>query len=162
MPYRSVPDRVPYGPSPDRVSSHPCAFRRPRCPWHVHGRASRTPVVCHAPAQHGLSPTPPSAIYEHLFFCIAVALYRGPFGGAAKANRWAARIPTHRAEQTRQPERSSITEHHRASPDISGHIRTYPSSQIDGGKKGSSCAVWSGAGSRAAWLVACDRARRVR
>ena len=34
-----------------RLVAHPCAFRRPRCPWHGHGRASRTPVVCHAPAQ---------------------------------------------------------------------------------------------------------------
>ncbi|MEI7851924.1 MAG: hypothetical protein WCH86_08835 [Kiritimatiellales bacterium] len=40
-----------------------------------------------------LSPTPPAAVYEHLFFCLAVAFYRGAFGGAAKADRWAALTP---------------------------------------------------------------------
>ena len=54
VPYRPSPDRVPYAPSPDRVSSHPCACRRPVCPCHVPGRASRTPVVCHVPAQQRL------------------------------------------------------------------------------------------------------------
>ena len=54
------------------------------------------------------------------------------------------------------------TAHHRIEPDISGYIRICPSSQIDEGKKGSSRAVWSGAGSHPVWLVACGRARRVR
>ena len=49
--YRLSPDRVPYGPSLDRVSVCACPCRRPRCPWHVHGRASRTPDREHAPAQ---------------------------------------------------------------------------------------------------------------
>ena len=40
-----------------------------------------------------LEPTPPAAFYEHLFFCCAVALHHGAFGGAAKADRWAARSP---------------------------------------------------------------------
>jgi len=40
-----------------------------------------------------LSPTPPPAIYEHLFVYMAVAFYRGAFGGAAKRNRWAASQP---------------------------------------------------------------------
>ena len=43
--YRPVPDRVPYGLSPDRVASRPCR---------VHSPASRRPVVCHAPAQQRL------------------------------------------------------------------------------------------------------------
>ena len=57
---------------------------------------------------------------------MAVALYGGPVGGAAKANRWAALTLIHRAEQTRQPERSRITTHRWVSPDITGHIRAYP------------------------------------
>ena len=40
-----------------------------------------------------LSPTPPTSVCERLFFCIAVALHECPFGGAAKAGRWAALIP---------------------------------------------------------------------
>jgi hypothetical protein len=40
-----------------------------------------------------LEPTPPPAVYKHLFFCLAVAFYHGAFGGAAKRNRWAARNP---------------------------------------------------------------------
>ena len=51
--YGPSPDRVPYGPSPDRVSSRPCPCRRPVCLCGIHGLASRTPVVCHASAQHG-------------------------------------------------------------------------------------------------------------
>jgi len=38
-------------------------------------------------------PTPPPAVYEHIFFYMAVAFYRGAFGGAAKRNRWAGRQP---------------------------------------------------------------------
>ena len=90
VPYRPSPDRVPYGPSPDHESSYLYSFPRPRCPCRVHGRASRTSVIGHAPAQQRLEPTPPSEVYEHLFFCAAVAFHHGPFGGAAKANRWAA------------------------------------------------------------------------
>ena len=33
------------------------------------------------------------AVYEHVFFFMAVAFNDGSVGGAAKANRWAARIP---------------------------------------------------------------------
>ena len=51
--YGPSPDRVRYGPSPDRVSLCPNSFRRLRCPRPIHGRASRRPVVCHVPAQHG-------------------------------------------------------------------------------------------------------------
>jgi len=80
-------------PSPDLVSSCPCPLWRPRCPCRAPGWASRRPVICHAPAQQRREPTPPAAVYERLFFCMAVAFYRGAFGGAAKANRWAARIP---------------------------------------------------------------------
>jgi hypothetical protein len=40
-----------------------------------------------------LSPTPPAAVYEHVFLCCAVALHHGAFGGAAKADCWAALIP---------------------------------------------------------------------
>ena len=89
-----------------------------------------------------------------------------PASSAPDADRWAARIPTHRAEQTRQPEKPGITGHHRASPGISGHIRAYPNisehiraypdisghirassrNQTSSGKKGSSRAVWSVAG----------------
>ena len=52
VPYRPSPDRVPDGSSPDRVSSCPCPCRRPRYPCRAAGLASRSLVVCHAPAQH--------------------------------------------------------------------------------------------------------------
>ena len=84
VPYRPSPDRVPYGLSPDRVASRPCR---------VHSPASRRPVVCHTPAQQRREPTPLPAVYEHLFFSMSVAFNHGSVGGAAKANRWAARIP---------------------------------------------------------------------
>jgi hypothetical protein len=71
-----------------------------------------------------LEPTPPPAIYEHLFVYMAVAFYRGAFGGAAKRNRWAALTPTHRAEPSGQPERPRITTHQWGQPDITGHNRT--------------------------------------
>ena len=51
----------------------------------AHGRVCRTPVVGHAPAQHSLSPTPLTAVYEHVFFYTAVAFPRGTLGGAAIA-----------------------------------------------------------------------------
>ena len=64
--YRPSPDRVPYRPSLNDVSS--CAVlsvagsrlvpSRPpsaiSCLCDAHGRVRRRPVVCHAPAQHGL------------------------------------------------------------------------------------------------------------
>ena len=90
VPEGPSPDRVPEGPSPDRVSSQRGPCRRPRCPCRVPGRAFRRPVVCHAPAQQRREPTPPAAIYEHVFFYMTVAFYCVSFGGAAKANRWAA------------------------------------------------------------------------
>ena len=52
VPSGASPDHVPSGPSRDRVSSQRYPIRRPRCPCHAHGRASRRPVTCHAPAQH--------------------------------------------------------------------------------------------------------------
>ena len=109
-----VPDRVPYGPSLDDISSRavsPVAGLRAVAPvahsrlvtspltsvtsrlCGGHGRAHRTPVVCHAPAQHGLSPTPPPLVYERLFFYAAVAFPQGTLGGAAQAGRWAAPQP---------------------------------------------------------------------
>ena len=54
VPYGLVPDCVPYRPSPDHVSSYPGPCRRPRCLCRRYGQARRTPVTCHAPAQHGL------------------------------------------------------------------------------------------------------------
>ena len=54
VPYRPSPDRVPDGSSPDRVSSCPCPCRRPRYPCRAAGLASRSLVVCHAPAQQRL------------------------------------------------------------------------------------------------------------
>ena len=51
VPSGASPDHVPSGPSRDRVSSQRYPIRRPRCPCHAHGRASRRPVTCHAPAQ---------------------------------------------------------------------------------------------------------------
>jgi len=53
VPYRPSPDRVPSRPSLPHVSSYPGPCRRPVCLCRVPGRASRTPVVCHVPAQHG-------------------------------------------------------------------------------------------------------------
>ena len=51
VPYDPSPDRVTYDPSPDRVSSYFCPCRRPRSLCRGHGRVSRTPVVGHVPAQ---------------------------------------------------------------------------------------------------------------
>ena len=51
VPYRPSPDRVPYGSSLDHVSPYLGPCRRPRCPCRRHGRAIRTSVACHAPAQ---------------------------------------------------------------------------------------------------------------
>ena len=59
-----------------------------------------------------LSPTPPTAVLRTYFRLYAVALHECPFGGAAKARRWAARSPTHGAEPSGQPERSRITTYH--------------------------------------------------
>ena len=67
--YGPMPDRVRYGPSPTHVSSRavwpdagsravwPVAYARlvvsqPVCAGRGHGWARRTPVICHAPAQH--------------------------------------------------------------------------------------------------------------
>ena len=162
VPYGSSPDRVPYGPSPDRVSVYPGPCRRPRCPCRVPGRASRRPVVCQAPAQQRLEPTPPPAVYEHVFFYMPVAFNQVPVGGAAKANRWAARIPS-RGRRTVPAAR-----HHRAYPGISGHrpnivrtssghFRAFPG--IFGHER-SSYAILSVAGSRAVRSVAGSRAVR--
>ena len=57
------------------------------------GESRSWPVIGHAPAQQRLSPTPPPAVYERLFFYMAVAFHHSPFGGAVKANRWAALSP---------------------------------------------------------------------
>ena len=104
-----------------------------------------------------------------------MALYHGAFGGAAKRNRWAARIPTHHAEPSGQPERPRIITYHWVSQNISGHIRTYPdiSGHIrtchdrrvrkepvpDRVPYGRSRAKGAGAGSRAIKSVACERSR---
>ena len=89
---------------------------------------------------------------------------------AARLRRIVGPLSTHNAAagQTRQPDiignNRTYSEHSpnivRAFPGISGHIRTYPSNQIDGGKKGSSCAVLSVAGSRTVMPVACRMACR--
>ena len=46
------PDRVPSRPSPDHVSPCSGSYRRHLCPCRDHRLARRTPVICHAPAQH--------------------------------------------------------------------------------------------------------------
>ena len=55
--------------------------------WHPEVSSSAMPRPNSA-----LSPTPPPTVYEHVFFSMAVPLYGGPFGGAAKRNRWAAQV----------------------------------------------------------------------
>ena len=45
-------DRVRYRPSPTPVSSYPGPIRRLLCSCRTPGRASGTPVICQAPAQH--------------------------------------------------------------------------------------------------------------
>ena len=116
----------------------------------AHGRARRTPVICHAPAQQRLSPTPPPAGYEHVFFYAAVAFHHGPFGGAAKARRWAALTSWHMPN--RRTPHLSVT--HGA-----GHIRTYPdiSGQPDivGQKRVVVCGI-------VCRRITCGHARRVR
>ena len=155
-----VSDRVPYRPSPDGVSSRPGPCRRPACSCPIHGRTSGTPVVCHAPAQHGRELTPPTAVYERLFFYMAVAFHECPFGGAAKAGRWAARIPS-RGRRTVLAAR-----HHRTS---SEHIRTYPG--LFGYEMIIACRIVRRRSRRpvrpvaagmARRRIACRRARRVR
>ena len=95
--------RVPYRPSPDRVrlwpvarsravTSRPMSATSASLPWSRSGEPNARRRPCPGPTI-ALSPTPPPAIYEHIFFCMAVALYRGAFGGAAKRNRWAVPQP---------------------------------------------------------------------
>ncbi len=96
VPYRPSPDRVPSRPSLPHVSSYPGPCRRP----HVSavfpvGRAARPSSAMFRPNM-AREQTPPPAVYEHLFLCMAVAFCRGTFGGAAKRHRWAALTPTHR------------------------------------------------------------------
>ena len=80
-----------------RMARHPIVYR------HVHARFSdfcipAVPTVGHPTGPSSamsrpnmaLEPTPPPAVYEHLFFSMAVAFYRGAFGGAAQRHRWAA------------------------------------------------------------------------
>jgi len=115
---RREPDRVPVWPGrvrdsvvPDRVSSRLCLIRRPHVSAVVTvGHAARPSSAMPRPNSR-LEPTPPAAVNEHVFFSMAVAFYRGAFGGAAKADRWAALSPTHRAEPSGQPERPRITTH---------------------------------------------------
>jgi len=56
------------------------------CSWSGEPNARRLP--CPGPTAPVTDAAP--AIYEHLFFCLAVALHYGPVGGAVKARRWAA------------------------------------------------------------------------
>ena len=89
VPYGPMPDRVRYGPSPTHVSSCPS----PSVPVVVTvGHVARPSSAMPRPNIR-LSPTPPTAVYERLFFYMAVAFHECPFGGAAKADRWAALIP---------------------------------------------------------------------
>ena len=83
--------RIACGMTRRRIASRhvPRPTRRPRCPSRVHGRVSRRPVMCHVPAPQRREPTPPAAVYEHVFFSMTVAFNECAFGGAAKANRWA-------------------------------------------------------------------------
>ena len=53
------------------------------------GRAERPSSAMSRPNSRR-EPTPPPAVYEHVFVCMAVAFYRVSVGGAAKADRWAA------------------------------------------------------------------------
>ena len=89
VPYGPMPDRVRYGPSPTHVSSCPS----PSVPVVVTvGHVARPSSAMPRPNIR-LSPTPPTAVYERLFFYMAVAFHECPFGGAAKARRWAALNP---------------------------------------------------------------------
>ena len=78
--------------SPDHVSSHPGPPRRPHVSAMLTVRRTARPSSAMLRPNMALSPTPPTAAYEHIFFCLAVALYGGTFGGAAKRNRWAAQV----------------------------------------------------------------------
>jgi hypothetical protein len=53
------------------------------------GRAARPSSAMFRPNM-AREPTPPPAVYEHIFLRMAVAFYRGTFGGAAQRHRWAA------------------------------------------------------------------------
>ena len=79
-------------------------------------RAGTSPGRCPSAAKPRpnirLSPTPPTAVLRTYFRLYAVAFHQGTFSGAAKADRWAARSPTHGAEPSGQPERSRITTYH--------------------------------------------------
>ena len=73
VPYGLVPDCVPYRPSPDHVSSYPGSYRRPLSPCRDHRLACRTPVICHAPAQH----TPVADAANRCVACGFTCQYRG-------------------------------------------------------------------------------------
>ena len=121
-----VPDRVRYGPSPDLVSSHPDPPRRPHVSAMLTVRRTARPSSAMPRPNMALSPTPPTAVYEHIFFCLAVALYGGTFGGAAKANRWAAltswRMPNRRARHTSATHGAEQSEHNRTSPSSQTYV----------------------------------------
>ena len=67
------PDRVPSRPSPDHVSPCSGSYRRPLSPCRNHRLARRTPVICHAPAQH----TPVADAANRCVACGFTCQYRG-------------------------------------------------------------------------------------
>ena len=90
---------------------------------------------------------------------MAVAFHHGPFGGAAKAERWAARIPYSGCRT------DPAARHHRAYPGISGHfrassghIRTREDRRVR--DSAGSCAVRPVAAGMAHRRIACRTARR--
>ena len=73
VPSRPSPDRVPSRPSPDHVSPCSGSYWRPLSPCRDHRLARRTPVICHAPAQH----TPVADAANRCVACGFTCQYRG-------------------------------------------------------------------------------------
>ena len=91
--YGLSPDRVRYRPSFNHVSSCPGSPRRPHVSAMVTVGCAEGPSPSHAPAQQSPVADAANRCLRTYFRLYAVALHHCPSGGAAKADRWAARIP---------------------------------------------------------------------
>ena len=119
VPYRRSPDRVRYGPSRTHISSHPGPPRRP----HV----SAMLTVRRTDGPSSAMPRPNSACSRRRHRrCTNVYSYVMPwrFIGARSAARLRRTVGPLASRHT-VPNRPG-SRRDRASPDISGHIRTYP------------------------------------
>ena len=101
------------------VMSLPVSATSESLPWSRLGEPNTRRLPCSGPT----APVADAATggLEHIFSCMSVAFNHVPVGGATKASRWAARIPTYRTEPNRPGSRRD-----RASPDRTRHIRIYP------------------------------------